>query len=62
MRRRDIRRQRIEHNRANWQEAWRPIEPDPEGDQAWLDAVAEAHSGTDELNRRTYERTTQDKR
>ena len=55
MRRRDLRKLRIEHNRSHWQAAWAPIEPDPEGDEAWRQALEEAHSGTDELNRRTYE-------
>lgn len=33
-----------------------PLEPanddDPQGDEAWMDAIAEANSGTEPMNRR----------
>jgi hypothetical protein len=41
-----------------WFFTWEPLPaneetPDPEGDAYWLDALADANSGSEELNRRT---------
>lgn len=56
MKQRDKRAMRLAHNRERWADAWAPIkednEPDPEGDQYWLDAIAEANSRSEEVNRR----------
>lgn len=56
MRARDLRDLQREHNKERWRELWAPANDeatdDPEGDEAWRDAIAEANSGTEELNRR----------
>ncbi len=61
MRKRDLRKLREEHNRERWRDLWMPAEV-AQSDEAWLDAIAEHRSGTDEINRREYVRPTQDQR
>jgi hypothetical protein len=48
----------LKHSPPEWCLAWEPLPanddpPDPEGDAYWLDALADANSGSEELNRRT---------
>jgi hypothetical protein len=60
MRKRDLRKARQHAPKRELAQLVAEPEPDDEklADEAWLDAIAEANSGTAQLNRRDHERTS----